>query len=375
MCPREDDETLHGPVESVRIEEVTVAARDGRPPAETRRSSVVTYNQQGTKAQVSFYQADNSLHTKTVYAYDAGGHLASATSYDADNALLLEQTFADGKPTELTEYGPGGTLRAKTLYLYDIKGRLTYSARFNADGSLAERQELRYDAAGDRVEEHLLSPAVHGRDVSFHIANAKGETVDVGTEGVCLFKVWYDAESNPLRAGFYDRRRRLIIEYLFMHDAQGNLAQVDEYAGPAYLAGEASARGPLPLHKLFLFLKPVCTYAARSEFRNSVRALFQETPIAKRLYSHDGAGRIIAIQQQILGSPAATTKYTYDADGHLSEETQHSAAGSLLRHRNFVREFDERGNWISRVVSETSTSGQKGQMRVTTTTSRTIEYL
>lgn len=371
--PNGSDGELKGRVRAVRTEETTTASRGGEQVQQTRRVSAVTYNAGGGKVEEVHYRDDGTAYLRTAFAYDDAGRPARQSSYDAAGVEVSTGSFIDGRPVEIIDRESDGSPRGMSSFLYDAKGRPVYAARFGPDGALSRRREIRYDREGGRLEETLLPRLAGDGDFGFYVENFKGLKVYVSAEGARLFRVKYDSGGNPLRSAFYDRRGRLIKKYVFSHDARGDLVKVAEYAGPAYLEEDPSASGPLPLIRLFLFIKPVYTHAARGEFLKAVKAVLQEVPLAERFFSYDPAGRIVREQELVAGTLVLETTFTYDTDGRLVEETQYGAAASLRRRQTLTRKFDSYGNWIERTSSEVLAGGGE-TTQVFTLTRRVIDY-
>ena len=189
-----DDEGLHGPVKTVRIEikylTETPFTRSGT------RSSITTYNEKRNRVRKESFDFKNNLDLITVYGY-VDGRRVSASKY-------IEREY--GPPVGTGGGGPRPSNRKKDPrydlrfeYKYDEKKRLAEQTEFVSNGDFVERSVYKYE--GNQKEElvYLEDGTLWRRHV--YILNDKGheiERTDFDKDGKVVSKISfaYEYDSN-----------------------------------------------------------------------------------------------------------------------------------------------------------------------------------
>ena len=126
-------------IESVELSEID----------EVKTKTISSYDENGNlKEQITYDIKDNLLWKVTTEYKD--GLKADVSEFDADGVLKSKTIFlySDGKLIDETGYETEGALVWKTIYKYNEDGTQRAILHYNADGSLDEEQTFDYSEDG-----------------------------------------------------------------------------------------------------------------------------------------------------------------------------------------------------------------------------------
>ena len=177
----------------------------------------------------------DEIKTKTFSVYDDNGNLKEQITYDNKDNLLWKVTteYKDGLKADVSEFDADGVLKSKTIFKYkdgkledetgyETEGALVWKTiyKYNEDGT--QSSILHYNADGSLDEEQIFDYSEDGK-----IANIKYFDAFTSSSTKKVFR--YDGNGVLTEITTYDNsdkiKNRLVIKY----DTVGNVVKMTEY--------------------------------------------------------------------------------------------------------------------------------------------------
>lgn len=142
---------LRGPVRTMRVEEASVSAKDGKfveGPRVLRMT--VLFNEDGSRPELCLYDEAGSLARRIETRFE-GRKEVEFLNYDGAGRMWLRGTFVydeNGFLKEKATYNGDGSLRSKTTYKRDKKGAAVEWAETDAKGNYMDKWINTFDDAG-----------------------------------------------------------------------------------------------------------------------------------------------------------------------------------------------------------------------------------
>ncbi len=196
---------------------------------------VFTYDARGyKKTEVGF---DGSANYRVVYNYLPNGKLADITRFNADNSVAERWIYSyNGNKLQIRvtpKTGVAYTIEKE----YDNNNNLIKDVQIGADGNEMRKLVYAYDAQ-NRIETETESYAGEFRQALKYIFNSKGQLVRVlkkeGSAGKELVNndYAYDTEGNLITEQWNDGDANSFSKKDSEFDAAGNMIKVDSYYAP-----------------------------------------------------------------------------------------------------------------------------------------------
>ncbi|MFH1995790.1 MAG: hypothetical protein ABIJ27_02190, partial [Candidatus Omnitrophota bacterium] len=347
---------------------------------EDGRAYVYTYRENGSRDQIVYYNADNTVDFVTTYLYDESGTRTGSIKehtngtvyhYDAQG-LYRKVVFANGyyftyreyyagtNKVKIREYyKPGGILYYTDTFQYDADWKYSGKIREYPNGTIREYDKdnklIRYvicddagshlytyyyfyDSDGNRTGKKLEYP--NGTAKIYDKDNNLIEYRICGAEGALLYTYYYFFDSNGNRTGKklvypsgktyeYDENNRLIK----LTNSNGNYALYTEY----YPNNEV---------KIIEYYTPEgewrFTYTYHRDAGGNYRGKTVEYPGGK-VYEYDEENKLI----KLTYGNANYITYTYREDGKLDYFVYQKPDGALLYTQTYFYDDDgERTGWL-----------------------------
>ncbi len=364
---------LEGNVKSLKTEEIVLLLGDQDKRVETKSTSNVLFNDSGNEIERVSFEDGDVLTFKQISNYDDSDQIKSRQAQYIKGELNVEELFSDGLLTEITESKPDGSIRSKSVYIYDLQQRLIYNARFAPNSSLQERTEIKYDRFGGRIVENILPDYLADGGLSENVFTTNKTKIELFAERARSFKVEYAADNNPVSAAFYYTNNSVIKEYKFSYKSNGLLHKVREYVNPVH-AEFQNVRLPGFVKNILFTAKATYEYARQGDLQESVESLLKIPLIGTTSYQWNVFERLISKHRYMFGEIIGRTDFTYGSRGELLREAIYNEDNSIFQENNFQWEFDERGNWVKQVKTESPVKIFEKMRGSTTTITRIIEY-
>ncbi len=125
---------------------------------------IFTYDEQGNQVADEDYTGGSiasgfgKLNHKRTYTYDEHGSQAGVTEYNAAGDISQRVVYKydeHGNRTERCNYKADGKLWRRSVFRYNDRGYLASCNKYDGDSTLLEQFTYRYDVKGDLVEELL----------------------------------------------------------------------------------------------------------------------------------------------------------------------------------------------------------------------------
>lgn len=353
MSENREKDSLHGSVKELYARTVTLTGRDEDVREEFQTLRLARYDEAGNKIEEAYFNSDDSLLFKTVWAYDAAGKLVEQANYGADKSPNF-----------------------KTIFEYDPNGRLIEKKSFASDGSLESALRPSYTTDGLRIEEETLPFSEDGDDG--HCLIGIEETgMSFSAQHVRKIRKIYDRNGKLIEINLYDNKEKRTGKILLAYNNYGKPIEIAHYGGNEfYHPGERTkwqrVLEPLMtrLIKIFIFLKCVYSFAVKGELRKAARCFVYGSLTMLNVFVYDDKGRIVEEQTHFVGSLMTKKVSIYDKEGGKAEETEYFNDEPVQR-QIYSRKYDSRRNWIEETANYFQAE-QKGEQTVFT--SRTISY-
>jgi len=349
-------DSLRGSVKELYVRTVTLTGKDKDVREEFQSLRFVRYDEAGNKVAEAFFNSDDSLLFKTVWAYDLMGRLAEQVNFYTNES----STF-------------------KTIFEYDSDGRLVEKKTFGSDGSLENVLRPSYTAEGLRVEEEMLPFIEDGDDVAY-LVEIEGTDMSFSAQGICKIRKTYDSKGNPVDITLYNNKEKQTGKILFTYTNEGKLIELEHYGSDGfYPAGDGTKwqriLEPLMtrLIKIFFFLKCLYSFGIKGELRKAARCVIYGPLSMLNVFVHDDKGRIVEEQTHFVGSLMMKKVFAYDEEGNKAEEIEYLNDDSVLQKQSYSRKYDSHRNWIEETVSSQFRIEEKYE-QTTILTYRTISY-
>jgi YD repeat-containing protein len=303
---------VKGPVTTLRSEtaEWDADKQSWKPP---RFVSMVHFRPDGQVSEAEHGSPDGSIF---------------GSSFDYDHLGRLKEA----------RYRTNSNSASKAIYSYDNSGRLTRILSVAADGTQRVFATYRYDDANRKTAEIVLPMSL----------------ADAGS--IAISADFDDSEQSD-QTIWYDLNHRFVRRMTFRRDAAGRLLQANVHIDDP-LASMADNPGEFP-----------------SEAREQLMAMLTsrlgpDHILAGTTFIYDETGRKLESRTQMAGLSDNRTAFRYDAQDNPIEETttsttrevQTDEAGGVhpvkedvqTQHTRYAYQYDSRGNWIERIVSQRS---------------------
>lgn len=211
-------EGLRGSVRTLYIEKAWITLQNGTPVEGSRGlPQVETFDLNGNKTEISYFQADGSPGVKLAYTYRPGQRIIERIDYDPDGTPASKHTFTYDEKRNIIEsiYNhSNGDRASKVVYSYDEKGHVIKQILYGADGKPARYDEFKYklDEKGNVAER-----------LNYYNSQYTGKTV-------CT----YDAQGNVTETADYAADGSLLQMYRSHSDRQWLAKESDTYEFDSY---------------------------------------------------------------------------------------------------------------------------------------------
>jgi YD repeat-containing protein len=331
---------LRGSVRSMRSE---TAERDlVRSDWEAARPcNFLVFDESGRLLQLDQRGAENSVF-RTTFTYDPSGR-------------LLEQ-----------HAGTAGTpLQFVTTHRYDDQGRPIAVTHRGEDGRDTTQETSTYDD-GRRTRVQIIAEQLLAGNVGFGV---DGSEFAYGAPGARTITTRYDDENRPVETVFHDITGMVVLQVIRTRDRAGRVLTEEAFQNASVLA-------------------PHQPEMSQQEREVMIAMLAQVYGSIRTTNEYDADGRLVQRTQAMGALGGTVTTYIHNEHGDVAEQSQVStnremrvgedgqteATPDVTRTHDtrFSYEYDESGNWTSRVVSARITAD--GVFAPSTIERRTIEY-
>lgn len=317
---------VHGPVYSLRTDfaEWDSAKQEWRP---LRHFNSATFHPDGKLDESRHYNPDGSI-ARHKCLYDGAGR------------LIERQFWVDDAVSN------------QTLYSYDNAGRHVRTVCLSRDGIRQDTEASTYDSSGRKTTVRFLAAHESKAAVTYGI---EGTDHSYGAPGAVTMTMAYDGRDLPAELLFHNAQKALVRRIIFVRDNAGRLlreeAQFGETAPFPGLEEQAERSGP----------------EGRAQVKAIVARLFGPVRAFSTItYAYDERGLLIerSTRTGSLGEDRISLRYD-EHDNPIEQTTVHesrefhpddhgdlhiTSERSHTQHSRFEYQYDEKGNWIERVV-------------------------
>lgn len=268
-------------------------------------------------------------------------------NFGEDGMLVSDKYYLNDLPFEETNYkgrekkqqtiqyianAPG----VKTEYSWDKAGNNTSITRRNADNTQIDRIEMKYQ--GKKLAEKKTFNAQNiVTDKITYMYDSKGnvneENLYQGSESVQFKAVYkYDKKNRKISEARYNKNSEKHYETLFKYEGN-NLAK--KYT--------VNNKGEIEYSEDFTYDNKgkELTHTTFEKFDNST---------TKDTYSYDAKGNKATWEIVKNGKLFMKALYTYDTHNNNIMIAVNDATGKEVDKREYIYEYDEKGNWTKRTV-------------------------
>jgi YD repeat-containing protein len=345
---------------------------------ERRFSSTTEYDPSGRELSIRHVAAEspgNSSESVTIHEYDDDGRLVKFKWSNADSsntqAYAYDQT---GRMTTESFTSQSGTSTNEKAYAYsyDATGRLLSVVNVLLQ---SDRTDYRYDQQGRKTTVQTFDPellrknrqtASGGSAIS---AAQSGHGVPDGGNVLTL----YNDTDQPTEARVRDAGGTIVTRAVRTYDEQGRVEEERTIFERADLLFPPELLAPQ------LIDKGVSIAEIKEKLQESFRELLQreggEQGFSTTRYTYDAQGRVTETHRQLASAHAHVETVPYNEHGDKAEEyTTRSMSRSVdeqyeARH---TYQYDERDNWTEQIV--TSRSSPSAEFAVIATYRRRLVY-
>lgn len=299
------------------------------------------YDSKGNRSEIHHFQSEKKggkerLEWSEYYTYNEEGNLIETVVYDNDNILATSRYIY--KPQKIVEIELG---HQKKVLLYDNHGNMIEDQRYDNDnGNLHYKTTYEYDSNGNVIEEQ-------GFDYGKLYYTA---TYEYDSNGNMI-------EEKRFKNGKLDYHR----SYHNQYDSLNNLIQIESYESPwdkynlqwvdasqgdDYFQHQYQKNGGLVFQSTFTLddagnMLEASQYQSNGDLNNkfSYRYNAKGEKTEENKYNTDGS-----LDYKIT--------WRFDDSSNVLEEQVYNTDGSLEQKRTYQYEFDEKGNWLKKVVFE-----------------------
>lgn len=339
---------LRGPVRTCQIQRTWLARRCGADVCETeetRSSTDLEFHRDDALLLQSHLNPDGSRWT-IEYEYQYNSGRLTTIRHIRENALavnVIHEYDDQGRLRRVSEHSPPGPGRTTEEYDYDLAGR---------------KKKTQYmDIANQRPDTHY-SYGVEGSDAHY------------SAPGTAKLITIYNERDQPLELLFYEASDRFLSRVAFAYDADGHLIEESQTRPPEAFATLFRDVPPDQLDAMRAAVQGLCEptrithrydQRRRVESRTHFGLLSEE--IKTRSYNEHG-------DQVAETSEQHSREYGPDGEGQLAP-VHDSERGSRSEAR-FHYEYDEFGNWTSKIIE--TRSGAEQDFTASTIEKRLIQY-
>jgi antitoxin component YwqK of YwqJK toxin-antitoxin module len=153
-----------GPVRSVREERVAITNVNGAPVEGARVLTLtVTYNENGTKQEQTFYAPDGAIRSKRASLYDQDGRLLEDISFTGRNHDLPFKTVyhfdSQKKVIEIIVYKPDGTVLRQQSVVRQENPQTTETTIYDQNGTVVTKS-----TANNTPQSRTFESYIFGQD-------------------------------------------------------------------------------------------------------------------------------------------------------------------------------------------------------------------
>ena len=185
------------------------------------KKTIWKYNEKGikTEADVSlnpkYYKGGGSPDAKNIFKCDVNGNVVEQSVYEVggklDGVLDGKNTFVFNEKDKMIEknyYDAFESLVTKTKYKYDDKLNLVEENLYKSDGSLDKKTKYKYDVKGNKIEKNIYKSDGSLDKKTKYIYDNKGNIMEENTYSsngdIDLKSVFeYDKEGNWIKITKY----------------------------------------------------------------------------------------------------------------------------------------------------------------------------
>lgn len=314
-----------------------------------------------TKTDWAFYKLEGDVKSITTKSWKVDNKLAKIKTehedmsahdgdmnFGEDGMLISEKFYINNAPFEETNYKGrekkqqtiqyiANTPGIKTEYGWDKSGKNNTSiTRRNADNTQIDRVEMKYH--GNKLaEKKTFNSQNNPTDKITYMYDSKGnvneENIYLATEYVQYKAVnKYDKKNRKISEARYDKNSKKLYETVFKYEGDNLIKK--------YTLNE---KGEIDYSEDFTHDKKgnVLTHLTFEKFDNSKTL---------DIYSYDEKGNKTIWDVSKDGKPFMKAVYTYDKNNNNTMIAVTDATGNEVDKREYVYEYDAKGNWIKRTT-------------------------
>ncbi len=326
---------LRGPVSVCRTDVTTFVRACGpegcsTQPEERAHWTVTRYHADGRVIETRQSGRDGSEWGAS-YTYDTLGRLWVVESRDALGA------------------------RSRAVHYYDATGLLQRVDVTGPDGSESTLETFRYDGPRKTKTRHLDSKRIAADSLVLY--GVEGTDAAFSAPGATSMITLYDDRGQPIETTFHDPRDRPVVRVALRYDEEGRLVEVSQTAAiNNFLPPELRARAnPAQVQRLKAILGNVKEGWRRTHrYDREGRCVETTTYWGSMGTERETTTYIERNDPSEKKSLRAFQPFSIDDQGRLIKEQQAGTAETVVSEAQFSYEYDERGNWVERVISSRS---------------------
>jgi hypothetical protein len=320
------------------------------------------------------------LRNRFVATFRADGQLSEVQHHNPDGSVPREVRVYDDAGRLIEEqYWSNDVLTARVVRTYDVRGRSASAMRVDADGTRHETERYQYDESGRKTKVVVLpvletSGATCSTDSCGVSYGVEGTDVSYSAPGATTSTTIYDEHERPSEVVFHDANHALVSRVVFSRDDDGRLlSERMDLAGPGWLLGP-SADANMPADE-------------RASMMALFETVFENHTFSLSTYVYDEKGRRIEtvrrtgtlheeraiVRYDDFGYPVEEVRSDVNRGMRMDEGVVKTEEGpSHVQHVSFKYQYDARGNWTERIVSQRTEP--TAEARPSNIVRRTITY-
>ena len=321
MKTDKEKHSLHGPVQTVRVETAQLKEQEGQIVEEPWFAHTIVFNPDGQIVEQVNRNPD-------------GTEWRSVNDYSDSGKLLATR-----------HYEPSGALTSELRYIYDEKGRLVAEQTLTGDGKTATPTIYAYDSDGRRIKIQEFDLAADANV----LIGIEGTETSIGAGGAKRIETRYDERDEAVEVKVFNAEGGIISRIEITRDERGNPLEETQYVGDILPFGHCLTEACPPEETVEM------TGEQRAEIEAEMARMFAPgTVMSKHVHRYDEEGRLVESRLTMMGMEANRRTFAYDEYGNKSEEVSYGEGGAFESKAIFTREYDERGNWTKEIVSSAS---------------------
>lgn len=301
------------------------------------------------------------------YSYDSKA-LADSTEKDEFYTLSIVQFNSDGEYTDWSNYDENGNLGWHLLNLFDGNGNVIESRSYS-DGVLEGKDVFEYDDAGNEIKFFSWEYVGFLHDTTFYWIESsydeKGRIIlsnyysDEDTASKYKSKTWqYDDKGNEILSCMYDSEGNIRYKTIHSYDDSGRPHEViSTYADTGLISVdkyEYDSSGNYIITKgeyqegKDLIMKIIEKYNSDGLYLKEIHHGSKDDLIGTISYTYNEIGKLLKEETVDYDGTVYSNDYYYEKDNLM--RLQCFRSDELIR--EWLYEYDEKGNWIRELKND-----------------------